>query len=162
MAEEPQGPTDLDAGFDAGLDPDELYRLQQQEDDADESRGGLRILSLVLILLAGLVILMLSACPGPAGNVTGVTNKAIVPVPDKPAVEGSVSLWIQNARALDRVLRDAGIADKGSVSAGKGRFVIQVEPGTEAAAVLRLRQTPGVIDAGLVYDGGTLKKSDVQ
>lgn len=162
MTDEYPSPLETEVELDDELDAEELYRLQVQEEEEAEPRDRVHLLSLVLIIGAGVLILLLSGCPVPGGETAGVGQKNIVPVPGKPAAEGSVSVWIDQGHTLTSVLRAAGVQSQGTDLLGNGRYVIQVTPGTEASSVEALRSTGGVIDAGLVYDGGKLERADVE
>lgn len=149
-----------------GLDAEELYRLQAQanaaEDNAHDSREDrVRVLGLILILVAGALILFLRGCPAPGSVSTGEGDRAIESVSGKSPLDGSISVWVDGKHSIGDVLAQARVSSTGKVSLGKGRWVVSVDAGTEESAVRKLRMTTGVVDAGRVYDGGDLTKSDV-
>ncbi|HET6351222.1 MAG TPA: hypothetical protein VFG89_03700 [Coriobacteriia bacterium] len=149
-----------------GLDAEELYRLQAQakaaEDNAHNSREDrVRVLGLILILVAGALILFLRGCPAPGSVSTSEGDKAIEGVSGKSPLEGSISVWIDGKHSIGGVLAKARVSSNGKVSLGKGRWVVSVDAGTEESAVRKLHVTAGVVDAGRVYNGGDLTRSDV-
>jgi len=149
-----------------GLDAEELYRLQVQakaaEENAHDSREDrARVLGLILILVAGALILFLRGCPAPGSVSSGEGDKAIEGVAGKSPLDGSISVWVDGKHSIGSVLAKARVSSAGKVSLGKGRWVVSVDAGSEESAVHKLRVTTGVVDAGRVYNGGDLTKSDV-
>jgi hypothetical protein len=140
---------------DAGDD----YRGEQVFDDAEESgRGRKSLWGLISVLLAIaliIVILMLVRSCGFSDRRGGdAATRTIEPVLGSEPVEGMLSVWVNEDVSVSKVLRDAGVSSSGAVDMGDGHWVVSVPSGAEPGGVEKLKKTAGVVDAGLVFQGG--------
>jgi hypothetical protein len=141
--------TDQQAPYD-----DEVIDSDAEGPGRDSDRRSLVLvlavaLTIVIIIL---VLLMLRGCDSVlnSANRRSSTNQ-IVPVAGQPPVDGAVSVWVDTGSDLELVLSEAGINRTGVVDMGGGRFIVDVQPGTEVEAIRRLKDISAVYDAGRVY-----------
>lgn len=128
--------------------------------ETDEETGRSRrslwgLISLILtVVLIILILLLLRSCDisGRGGDEQG--TRTIEPVLGSDPVEGMLSVWIGENTTVSKVLRDAGVSSSGAIDMGDGHWVVSVPAGSERTGVDALKKAAGVVDAGLVYEGG--------
>lgn len=138
---------------------DELRDDRNFEDE--EEAGGDRkslwgLISLILTaVLIILILLLLRSCDisGRGGDERG--SRTIEPVLGSDPVDGMLSVWISENATVSKVLRDGGVSSSGAIDMGDGHWVVSVPAGSERAGVDKLKKTAGVVDAGLVFEGGS-------
>lgn len=124
------------------------------EDEYEGAERPRRSLALPLAVIAVVIIawpLMQSFGGGSSDGAGSRDGYTIEAVEGHEPVEGAVSVWVAAGASIDAVLADAGISAKGRIDLGEGRWVVDVEPGSEVKAVQALSKTEGVHDAGRVY-----------
>lgn len=126
------------------------------EQDSEKPRSRGRVLGavavLVLLVVLVLALLMLTRCADrDDAERDGGSVKRIVAVPERPAEPGVISVWISDAVTIDAALRAAGLSKTGARDLGDGRYVVNVERGTERDSARKLQAVDGVYDAGFVF-----------
>ena len=128
-----------------------------EDDEPGPGRKSLwGLISLILaIALIILVLLLLRSCDisGRGGDEQG--SRTIEPVLGSDPVDGMLSVWISENVTVSKVLRDAGVSSSGAIDMGDGHWVVSVPAGSEQSGVAKLKKAAGVVDAGLVFEGGT-------
>lgn len=130
------------------------YDQAELEDEARSQKRSLWSLLPVLlaIIIAIVALLLLRDCAATAGRDGDENRKTIEDVSGMEPVAGVVSLWIEQDADVDEVLAAAGVSADDRIDLGDGRFVLDVAPGSESGAVTALEKTPGVNDAGRVFE----------
>lgn len=129
------------------------------DEDVEYTRRSLWQLVAVLVVVVNLVLmlLMLKDCgSGSASDDTGPVS--IEAVETGTPVEGMISIWVDKKSKLDLVLSSANIESANTVNMGAGKYVVEIEVGTEDAAVKSLDGMPGVRDVGRVYESSAPAK----
>lgn len=107
----------------------------------------------VLVLIVIFVILLLRDCGAGADSGGGRGGaKTIERVEGMEPVAGAISVWISSDTSIDRAVAGAGVNAGEMTSLGQGRYLVEVEEGSEATAIRSLKAQSGVHDAGRVYD----------
>lgn len=132
---------------------DEYEDQQYDEEEQPRRRLGSLIALLVAIVIIIIVILLLRGCGERAsGESSEKGAKTIEAVEGYTPVEGAVSVWIKEGSSIDDIVSIADVDLSNYVDMGGGRYILDVAPGTEEAAVKTLSKMKGCYDAGRVYE----------
>ena len=140
---------------DAGDEFRDDREFEENEESGRDRKSLWGLISLILaIVLIILILLLLRSCAisGRGGDEQG--SRTIEPVLGSDPVDGMLSVWISENATVSKVLRDAGVSSSGAIDMGDGHWVVSVPAGSEQPGVERLKNTAGVVDAGLVFEGG--------
>lgn len=123
-------------------------------EDAERPRRSLwGLVALVTVIIVVVIVLMLLRdCGGVRSAVSERGGKSIEVIEGYDPMKGAVSVWLSEGTSLDAVLSAAGVNATGRLDMGDGRWVLDVEPGTEKRAITALAGQQGVHDAGRVYE----------
>ncbi len=129
----------------------DLTQIDEEERRSDR-RSLWRLLPVLIAIVVVIIVLLLLRDCGGANRVSGGTGtKSIEDVKGLEPLPGAVSLWVTSDAKVAEVLAAAGVDAAESIDLGGGRYVLDVAPGSEAAAIAALKKTPGVNDAGRVF-----------
>lgn len=130
---------------------DEYVVLEPEEKPRHERRIWRPLAVACWLALIVLIILMFKGCGDSDGSKRmKAGNRTIEAVEQGTPVDGLVSLWIKTD-SLEVVLGSAAVDANDAIDMGNGRWVLEVPVGEEDRAIDALKNTPGVNDAGRVY-----------
>jgi len=150
-ADEPTPLTDEPSQAAAGPQGYEPADLEDEEPTRRRSLWGL-VPVLVAIAIIIIVLLLLRDCAGTQSPDDDGRGKTIEDISGLTPVEGVISLWIDEGADIDEVLAAAGVTAEADIDLGGGRHVLDVAAGSEKTAIAALERTPGVNDAGRVFE----------
>lgn len=146
MADEYDQPLE---SYDQQLDTEE-YESEEQE---GKKRLGSLITLLVVVIVIIFILLMLRDCGERAsGKSSEKGKKSIEAVEGYKPIEGAVSVWIVGDSSIDDIVMLAGAEVSDYVDMGGGRYILDVNPGSEDIVIGALKDTKGCYDAGRVYE----------
>lgn len=127
--------------------------LESDEEGRPKKQIGSLITLLVVVVVVIFIILMLRSCGERAsGEASKTGGKSIEAVEGYVPVEGAVSVWITDKLSIDDVLSAADVRVGDYVDMGGGKYILDVDPGTEDSVIYSLKKTTGCYDAGKVYE----------
>ena len=145
-------------------DAGDEFRDDRGFEDDEPGPGRKSLWGLISLLLAIaliiLVLLLLRSCAisGRGGDEQG--SRTIEPVLGSDPVDGMLSVWISENVTVTKILSDAGVSSSGAIDMGDGHWVVSVPAGSEQSGVAKLKETAGVVDAGLVFEGGAVGSTE--
>lgn len=130
--------------------------IVEEERKPRRSLWGLAAVIAAVVIAILVILMLLRDCGGPdAGSNDGGT-RTIEEVESLDPLAGAVSLWIDEGASVESAL--SGIDYDSVVDLQNGRYVVQVNEGSEKQIIAALKGRPGVVDAGFVYEQAGAEK----
>ncbi len=133
--------------------PADISEVEDSEEEQQHPKRNLMTLIsiLLLVVLVILVLLMLRGCGSTSGlNTRGA--KTIGSVEGAQAVDGVISVWVEEGTDLQTVLDEAEVPFQDIIDLDGGRYLVVVTQGVELEAAQRIADHSGVNDVGRVYE----------